>query len=49
VAEHHVYIREQLKDMPEIKNWHRTKDFTEPDAPPPLAKGHPREQLFTDS
>ena len=47
--EHHVYIREHLEDMPEIKNWHWTKDFTEPDAPPPLAKGHPREQLFTDS
>jgi xylulose-5-phosphate/fructose-6-phosphate phosphoketolase len=47
--EHHVYIREHLEDMPEIKNWHWTKDFTEPDAPPPLANGHPREQLFTDS
>jgi len=47
--EHHVYIREHLEDMPEIKNWHWTKDFTDPDAPPPLAKGHPREQLFTDS
>ena len=29
--EHHVYIREHLEDMPEIKNWHWTKDFTDPD------------------
>jgi xylulose-5-phosphate/fructose-6-phosphate phosphoketolase len=47
--EHLVYIREHLEDMPEIKNWHWTKDFTDPGAPPPLAKGHPREQVFTDS
>jgi xylulose-5-phosphate/fructose-6-phosphate phosphoketolase len=47
--EHHVYIREHFEDMPEIKNWHWTKDFTDPGTPPPLASGHPREQLFTDS
>ena len=46
--EHRVFIREHLEDMPEIKNWHWTSDFTDPSAPPPLAKGHPR-QLFTDS
>ena len=47
--EHHVYIREHLEDMTEIRNWHWTKDFSEPSAPPPLAKGHPGKQLFTDS
>ena len=47
--EHHQYIREHLEDMPEIINWHWTKDFTEPAGPPPLAKGHPEGQAFTDS
>jgi xylulose-5-phosphate/fructose-6-phosphate phosphoketolase len=47
--EHHVYIREHLEDMPEIKNWHWTKDFAVPGVPPPPAKAYPREQLFTDS
>jgi len=47
--EHHVYIREHFEDMPEIRNWSWTKDFSEPAAPPPLAKGQPRAQLFTDS
>jgi xylulose-5-phosphate/fructose-6-phosphate phosphoketolase len=47
--EHHIYIREHLEDMPEIRNWHWTADFSDPIGPPPLAKGHPRGQLFTDS
>lgn len=47
--EHHVYIRQHFRDMPEIRNWHWTKDFSEPSVPPPLTKGHPRENLFTDS
>jgi xylulose-5-phosphate/fructose-6-phosphate phosphoketolase len=47
--EHHVYIREHLEDMPDIRNWHWTEDFTDPSGPVPLAKGHPRGQLFTDS
>jgi xylulose-5-phosphate/fructose-6-phosphate phosphoketolase len=47
--EHHAYIRQHFEDMPEIRNWHWTKDFSEPDAPPPLAKEQPRAQLFTDS
>jgi xylulose-5-phosphate/fructose-6-phosphate phosphoketolase len=47
--EHHVYIREHLEDMPEIRNWHWTSDFTEPSSPPLLAKGHPQGQMFTDS
>lgn len=47
--EHHSYIREHLDDMPEIRNWRWTADFSEPTAPPPLAKGHPRPALFSDA
>jgi xylulose-5-phosphate/fructose-6-phosphate phosphoketolase len=46
---HHDYIRQHLEDMPEIRNWHWTADFTESNEPPPLAKGHPRAGLFTNS
>ena len=49
VRVHHEYIRQHLEDMPEIRNWHWTADFTEPGSPPPLAKGHPRAGLFTNS
>ena len=38
-----------LEDMPEIRNWQWTKDFSESTAPAPLAKGHPEKAMFTDS
>ncbi len=47
--EHHSFIREHLQDMPEIRNWRWTADFSEPTEPPPVAKGHPRGQLFSDA
>jgi xylulose-5-phosphate/fructose-6-phosphate phosphoketolase len=49
LSEHHDYIREYLEDMPEIKNWQWTKDFSDPTSPPLLAKGHPSKAIFTDS
>jgi xylulose-5-phosphate/fructose-6-phosphate phosphoketolase len=47
--DHSVYIRQHFEDLPEIRNWHWTTDFSEPAEPPPLAKGQPRGQVFTDS
>jgi xylulose-5-phosphate/fructose-6-phosphate phosphoketolase len=46
--EHHTYIREHFEDMPEVALWHWTSDFSESLESPPLAKGQPRSQLFTD-
>lgn len=46
---HHVWIREHFEDLPEIRNWHWTTDFSEPQTPPPLAEGHVRGQVFTDA
>src|SRR5664280_318890 len=47
--EHHDYIREHLEDLPEIRNWQWTADFSDAAAPAPLAKGHPSKAMFTDS
>ena len=49
LREHHDYIRENLEDMPEIRNWQWTNDFSDSSAPAPLAKGHPSKAMFTDS
>ncbi len=46
--EHHDYIREHLQDMPEIRNWHWTPDFSDPVAPAPAAAGS-LGQAFTDA
>jgi xylulose-5-phosphate/fructose-6-phosphate phosphoketolase len=48
LSEHHDYIRRHLEDMPEIKNWRWTADFSELKTPVPLAKGQARKSLFTD-
>jgi xylulose-5-phosphate/fructose-6-phosphate phosphoketolase len=47
--EHHDYIRQYLEDMPEIRNWRWTSNFSEGSTPAPLAKGHPRGNMFSDS
>ncbi|TDV72579.1 phosphoketolase [Pseudomonas sp. LP_7_YM] len=49
LRQHHTYIREHFEDMPQIRNWHWTADFTQPQSPPPLAKGQARGQTFTDA
>jgi len=49
LREHHNYIREYLEDMPEIRNWHWTADFSYSSAPAPMAKGHAAKAVFTDS
>jgi xylulose-5-phosphate/fructose-6-phosphate phosphoketolase len=49
INEHRNYIRQHLKDMPEIRNWHWTADFSDPVEAAPLAKGHVRASVFTDA
>jgi xylulose-5-phosphate/fructose-6-phosphate phosphoketolase len=47
--EHHAYIREHLEDMPEIRNWHWTPDFSDPQQPAALAKERTVRQTFSDA
>jgi xylulose-5-phosphate/fructose-6-phosphate phosphoketolase len=49
LSEHHTYIRENLQDLPEIRNWRWTSDFTEPTGPPLPVQGNPDKQLFSDA
>lgn len=49
LRKHHAWIREHFEDLPEIRNWHWTSDFTEPVGPPAFAKGHARGQPYTDA
>jgi xylulose-5-phosphate/fructose-6-phosphate phosphoketolase len=49
LSDHHTYIRENLQDMPEIRNWRWTSDFSEPNEPPPMVKGAAHKQLFSDA
>lgn len=37
LRKHHTWIREHFEDLPEIRNWHWTADFSEPQAPPLFA------------
>jgi xylulose-5-phosphate/fructose-6-phosphate phosphoketolase len=49
LAEHRIYIREELKDLPEIANWRWTADFSEPTGPVPPAEGRSPGQVFSDA
>jgi len=49
LAEHRIYIREQLEDLPEIANWRWTSDFSEPNGPVPPAQGYASGQVFSDA
>lgn len=49
LSKHQTYIRENLQDMPEIRNWRWTPDFTEPSEPPPMVKGGTHKQVFSDA
>lgn len=39
LAEHQLYTREHFEDLPEVKNWHWTNDFSDPLEPPHSAQG----------
>lgn len=47
--EHKSYIKSHLEDLPEIRNWHWTDDFSDPTGPPEPAKGADHNQAFTDA
>ncbi|HET7569101.1 MAG TPA: phosphoketolase family protein [Gammaproteobacteria bacterium] len=49
LREHRSYIREHFTDMPDIANWHWTRDFHQPEEPPAIAEVQPRPVQFTDA
>jgi len=49
LAEHRIYIREQLEDLPEIANWRWTADFSEPAGHVPRAEERSPGQVFSDA
>jgi xylulose-5-phosphate/fructose-6-phosphate phosphoketolase len=44
----HDHIRRHLEDMPEIRNWRWTADFSDSAAPVPLAKRQHGMAILTD-
>ena len=49
LRKHHTWIREHFEDLPEIRNWRWTADFSEPQVPPSAAVGSVRGQPFSDA
>jgi xylulose-5-phosphate/fructose-6-phosphate phosphoketolase len=45
---HHEWIREHFEDLPEIRHWQWTADFSESLQAPSMAHGHAHRQPFTD-
>lgn len=46
---HQLWIREHFEDLPEIRNWSWTADFSERHSPPPLAQGQLRGPAYSDT
>jgi len=48
LTRHHQWIREHFEDLPEIRHWQWTADFSESLQAPSMAHGQARRQAFTD-